>query len=313
MTKNKIISLLAYEIDATNIKVEHSDLTHNLIQRLNSQKEKAGERRMRLSSESFDEDILTDYSINASRPYVWGVMWRIAPSKDMPNIPEGLFNNEKIMTHDIKSEDGKENLLQRKDVYYFAIDNKYLVTNLPKTRIKSLQNYFNWFLEVLRGDKLYSFTPVIEIPEVPSLSDVKNIVIGGTPIYKGTKEKEENTGVTNKVCNFALEKLKGLVNEMPDLKILMEKNILSARLVINFRKPKKMEDEEYKRMLGTVMKPIGDEEGIALKLKNGKKISGKDILLSKIVEVELLDNGIINEIALKEEMEAFLKMLGERK
>lgn len=310
--KNKKITLNAYQIDNINLKEEYSTLTTNLIKKLNEQKGKAKERRMKLNSESIEEDILTDYSINANMPYVWGVMWRIAPTKDMPNIPENLFENEKITTNDIKTEVANENLRTKKDQFYFAINKFHLVTNLPKSRIKSLQDYLNWFLTIERGENLYSFTPMVMTPEKTKLSEIKDIVIGNSKnTYQGSKEKEENLSLSNKVCNFAVDKLGGLVNEMPELKSLMDNNILSARLVINFKKPRKMKEEDYNRMLGTFMKPISDSEMVAFKLKSGKKITGKELLMSKSVEVEVLEGGFLNEKSLMLDMEQFLKNLGE--
>ena len=311
-TKDKKITLNAYLIDNTNLKEEHSDLTRNLIEKLHQQKGKARERRMKLNSESTEEDILTDYSINANMPYVWGVMWRIAPTKDMPSIPEDLFENEKITTNDIKTEVQNANLCTKKDQFYFAVNNSHLVTNLPKGRVKSLQDYLNWFLTIERGEKLYSFTPMVMMPENNRLSEIKDIVIGNSKnVYHGTKEREENISLSNKVCNFAVDKLGALVNEMPELKTLMDNNILSARLVINFKKPRKMKEEDYSRMLGTFMKPISDDEMVAFKLKNGKKITGKELLMSRSIEVEVLDGGFLNEKSLMLDMEQFLKDLGE--
>lgn len=310
--KNKKITLNAYQIDNINLKEEYSTLMPNLIKKLNEQKGKAKERRMKLNSESIEEDILTDYSINANMPYVWGVMWRIAPTKDMPNIPENLFENEKITTNDIKTEVANENLRTKKDQFYFAINKFHLVTNLPKSRIKSLQDYLNWFLTIERGENLYSFTPMVMTPEKTKLSEIKDIVIGNSKnTYQGSKEKEENLSLSNKVCNFAVDKLGGLVNEMPELKSLMDNNILSARLVINFKKPRKMKEEDYNRMLGTFMKPISDSEMVAFKLKSGKMITGKELLMSKSVEVEVLEGGFLNEKSLMLDMEQFLKNLGE--
>lgn len=307
------MTLRAFEIDNPTKATPCSDLTDNLIIKLRSQRGKAKDRRMLLSSESQDEDILTDFSIKESAPYVWGVMWRIAPTKETPNIPENLFEKEKITAVDINSKDGKSNLLTRKDLYYFIINRQFLVTNLPKNRIKSLQDYLNWFLTIERGNNMYSFTPLVSAPENTKLCDIKNIVIGNHgKKHQGGKKVIDLPKGLEKIYNLATEKIKGMVNEIPDFEELKKNNILSASLVINFKKPSKMKDEDYGRMLGTFMKPIGEDEDVSFKLKDGKQVRGKEVLRTKKIDVELLEGGIINEKSLMLDMEKFINDLNDK-
>ena len=310
----KTIILRAYEIDNPTKANPYSDLTDNLIAKLRSQNGKAKERRMLLSSESQDEDILTDFSIKESAPYVWGVMWRIAPTEETPSIPELLFEKEKISTVDIKNKDGRSSLLTRKDLYYFIVDHNYLVTNLPKNRVKSLQDYLNWFLTIERGNNMYSFTPMVSVPENTRLCDIKNIVLGNQQgkTHQGGKKTYGIGKRMEKIYNLAAESISGMVNEVPDFDALVQKNILSASLVINFKKPNKMKDDDYSRMLGTFMKPIGNDEEVSFNLKDGKKIKGKEVLRAKPIDVELLEGGIINEKSLMLGMEKYITELNNQ-
>lgn len=236
-------------------------------------------------------------------------MWRIIPQKEVPSIPDELFNHEKISISEIVDKEGNT-LLTCKDHYYFTLSKKFLVTNLPKSRVKALEAYINWFLQAIRGDKVYSFTPKIEAPKETQLSDIKNIVVADPQLKKKTKKTEKTDGKSAKVINFALEQLKNLVGDIPEWTPLLEKKILSAKLLIKFTKPNKMEEEDYNKLLGAYMKPVGDSEGVTLNLKNGKTIKGTDILVTKVVEIEKLDVGI-SEPALMIEMEKFLKELNK--
>ena len=85
--------------------------------------------------------------------------------------------------------------------------------------------------------------------------------------------------------------------------------ILSAQLLVKFTKPRKMEEEDYEKLLGAYMKPISDADGVTFKLKNGKKITGSNILRTKNVEIEMIDDVRISEPALIQEMEEFLREL----
>ena len=70
-----------------------------------------------------------------------------------------------------------------------------------------------------------------------------------------------------------------------------------------------MENEDYEKLLGAYMKPISDADGVTFKLKNGKKITGSNILRTKNVEIETIDDVRISEPALIQEMEEFLREL----
>ena len=87
---------------------------------------------------------------------------------------------------------------------------------------------------------------------------------------------------------------------------MLDNKILSAQLLVKFTKPRKMEEEDYEKLLGAYMKPISDADGVTFKLKNGKKITGSNILRTKNVEIEMIDDVRISEPALIQEMEEFL-------
>ena len=104
-------------------------------------------------------------------------------------------------------------------------------------------------------------------------------------------------------------RLKKIVEEIPDFQQMLDNKILSAQLLVKFTKPRKMEEEDYEKLLGAYMKPISDADGVTFKLKNGKKITGSNILRTKNVEIEMIDDVRISEPALIQEMEEFLREL----
>ena len=87
----------------------------------------------------------------------------------------------------------KKNITYLQRSLLFSLNKHFLVTNLPKSRIKSLQVYLNWLLEAVRGDKLYKFTPKVKAPDSTQLSQISNIVFADpTKKLKGKKKEEKN-------------------------------------------------------------------------------------------------------------------------
>ena len=72
-----------------------------------------------------------------------------------------------------------------------------------------------------------------------------------------------------------------------------------------------MDNKDYEKLLGTYMTPLSDEDRVSFKLKNGKTVSGENMLQYKDVEVELIDDSRISDIDLIQEMEKYLKELKE--
>lgn len=297
MSNIKNITLLAYDIENEDLSPNYSDLFDNLKQKL-GQGEIADNRRMKLNSESTEEDLLSDFAV--AQNYIYGVMWRIAPSKEIPRIPDGLFKNPKIQINDIRSNDEKF-LLTCKEHYYFAVNKKFLITSLPKTRIKSLQVYLNWLLEAYRGEKRYNFISKIKTPENTKLSEIKYIV------FKSSNEEKEEKA--DDILSLVLTRLRKIIAEDTDLSEILENRVFKAKLQLDISKPRKMDDANYKKLLGTYMNPISDTDGISYKLENGKTISGTNILQSKTVCIEMIDDGKISEQNLIQEMQLYLNEL----
>ena len=153
------------------------------------------------------------------------------------------------------------------------------------------------------------FTPKVKAPDSTQLSQISNIVFADpTKKLKG-KKKEEKIENAIKVFKCAEDLLKKIVEEIPDFQQMLDNKILSAQLLVKFTKPRKMEEEDYEKLLGAYMKPISDADGVTFKLKNGKKITGSNILRTKNVEIETIDDVRISEPALIQEMEEFLREL----
>lgn len=297
-SKKKSIKLLAYDIENEDIKSSHSCLFEKLKDKL-GRGEIADTRRMRLNPKSNEEDLLSDFAVTDR--YIFGVMFRIAPSKEVPRIPDTFFNNAKIQIQDIYNEN-EDVQLTCKEHYYFALNHHFLVTSLPKSRIRSLQVYINWLLEAVRGDKLYNFISKIKLHNQIKLNEIKYISLKSSKKEDGNNSKFDIFGV-------GVDLLKTLVSDTAGLKEIVDNNILTAKLMVNISKPRKMDDKNYQRLLGMYMSPLSDADGVSFRLKNGRTVSGENMLQYKDIDIELTDDGRISEPNLIHEMEIYLKEL----
>jgi len=307
MSKPKIFKLRAFVIENNNINQNESDVYDKIVEKLNNSLAKDRRMLLNVDDPSREEDLICDYDIS-SENYINGAMLRIAPSNDVVNIPDNLFNEQKIVLNDLDRLEINNEIIY-KDHYYFMFDNKFLITSLQgNTTITRFQTYINWLLQDLRGSNLYEFTPKVTFQPSLKMYDLKSMKVKDPAINQNIDETDESN-VYTKLKNIPLQLLKDFVTDARSLDNVILSEIISAELLIKFSKPKKMSKEEYQRSMGAFMKPISDTDNIALYPKKGRPISGTDILKIKEVSIETTDSGRISENQLTQEMEKFLKEL----
>lgn len=304
MSENKkSMTLRAFTISNSNIKTSESDIMEKLEMKLHDSV--AYDRIMPLRDEKDSpEDLLSDYTINPGK-YIYGVMFRLVPTKEVNNIPDDLFSHSKIQIDEIRSKEAKIGLTC-KEHFYFAINNSHLVTNLPGNKtIKSLQTYLNWLTEALRGDTFYDINPKVSTEKI-KLSNLQKIIVSDPNAKR--KINAQKGEASNKVINLAKDLVGNLFGTVPNLEQIIEKNILSAKLIVSFSKPKSMSEDDYKRELSALLKPVSDAENVEFKTPKGQ-IKGTDLLLSETVDIDLLEDGSLNEKTILMEMTKYLVKL----
>ena len=302
--KMKPQRLRAFRIENNEITQSNSGLLNNLTNRLNGSK--AENRRMQLNSEDIkrEEDLISDFSPNGHN-FVSGVMLRITHAEDVPNISDELLQHEKISINDLETIKAGSSIIY-KEHYYFLLGNSLIITNLQSNiTITRFQTYINWLLEKERGAMLYEFTPMIVSQEEMPLSDIEKIIVKDPTV--GKNEEQETTG--HKKFKVDWDYISSLFKDVISLDEMVENNIISAELLISFKKPRKMSKDDYQKLLGAYMKPISDTDNITFNTKKHGKIKGSEINRTKLVDIELTETGKINEPQLYQEMEKFLNEL----
>ena len=304
--------LYAYRIENEKLSSSVSDFTSNLIKKLDTDKLNAGQRRLKPSKQSDDEDVLSYYHINRATKRIFGIMMRIAPTDEVAKIPDNLFKQEIINPDELLAiEDTKGVGFVCKNTYFFMVDEHHLVTTLAKNRMTQLKTYMNWLLEVYRGETIYKFTNLIEPPTSTSLKDIRSIVFADNAkqLLPNTKPQDQKT--FTKLINVAGDFMKAYISDNSDLQFLIDKQILSANLIVKFNPVKKadVDDDEIRKALSAVLTPLADDEAVAVELKNKKKISAGQMIRYEEVEIEKMSNGVINHEQLSQEMEDYLNRL----
>lgn len=102
-----------------------------------------------------------------------------------------------------------------------------------------------------------------------------------------------------------------LFSDAVSARLLMQQKVISAKFILNFKKiSRKMEDDaEISRALSAMFTPLADDSSVKVKLKNGKTMKAGEMLKSKEIDVDTLESGAINEAAVEDDMEQFLKEL----
>lgn len=325
MTKNnqKVkktnVTLRAFKISNPNMSTSTSGVREFLENTLTSSN-KAEERCLILNPEDItkEQDLISFYDSNGSDQSLFCTMLRMAPGNEVHHITKALLQDTKFSIEKLESQDLQTAGIY-KSHYYFSILDDYLVTAiLPLNRtIKQLQTYLSWFLK----NELIELTPLIEKPKECKLSDL-DFAVFQEPDFSKEKDSPVNNFHTSdqvliqtKQHYLGLDMVKKILSNLFDDGKKIEEiddlaQIVSAQLLIKFRKPRKMDQEQYERILGATLKPVSDLENVKFKTKNRKQIiQGKDLVKMKVVEIEQTTNGYLSEEQLKQEMAKYLRDL----
>jgi len=306
----KNLKLRAFEIQNNELSQSNSGLLSILSQKLRGSV--AQNRRMRLNVDDpkNEEDLVSDYDVKENY-LVLGVVLRIMPSDDVPNIPDELFDQEKIEMNELDTIHTQSSNIY-KEHYYFMLNNRYLITTLSSNKpITRFQTYINWLLDKERGTKLFEFTPIIKpAPEV-RLGDLKEIKISDTSIRTVSNGgvNNSNDDFVQKIKNLGKEAISFFLNDTQNFSEIELEQIVSAELLIKFAKPKKKDEENLKRSLSALLKPISETDNVVFRPKKGPAIKGCDLLWTKSVEIDTTETNKISEPQLFQEMEKVLSEL----
>ncbi|HCB1743971.1 TPA: hypothetical protein MYQ04_005371, partial [Citrobacter braakii] len=137
------------------------------------------------------------------------------------------------------------------------------------------------------------------------LSDLKAIVVKDPEPLSNDSVSSSNSSQTPEnvqsqtsisLSKKVLDIIKNSMSDTDQLNDIALSQMISAELLIKFKKPRKMTDDEYERALGAYLKPVSDLDNVSFKRKDNKtEIKGKDLLLTKAVDIETTQSGKLVE------------------
>lgn len=311
--KLKKVKLRAFEIKNNDIGNAGSDVYNKFIKRIKKSKS-CEDREMILDKDDplKERDFISSYTTK-NPGYIFFTIMRISNDTNT-GIPNDLLTKKQFSIAELRSTigDNKEVLKSLyKNHFYFAMSDKYLITNLPSHRIiKPIQTYLNYYIY----DTIVELNPIIKKPDNIKLNEIDFVEYKDpiTVINNITESNYEHENVPNikryfiNITNF----IKGLQSESTKLSEIELKQLVSIELKLKFKQPKEMSDYDYRQKLSANIKSIADLDSVTYKTKTGDRfIKGKDIVETKIVDVEDIGLGRISEPDLSIEMGKYIKEL----
>ena len=231
--------------------------------------------------------------------YVYGVMMRLKPAKEFRALPDNFEQLVELPETDLLELQEVEGKTICSNIYHFMIRGKYLITDLPQIQtITGFQKY----LSKLLVNRTYGFAPYLMRKDL-KLKDISTVTFKDS-LRPTPQDEEENMFSLKKIAKGAI---KFISPEVKKLSEIMDSNMVSAHMVLNFERPKKMEPEVYAKKLGAILAPIQDLDCVYFTLNNGMKLLGSDLVFT---HKETLEDDVITPMTYIKSMRAVLDTIG---
>ncbi len=309
----KTVNLRAFEIINNDFNRSESDICNRLKKKL-LESGSVNERRMLLNKDDpqQEQDLIPSFEISENEKMpIFCTMLRVVLGNNIQHINDELFKKQNFSISELKHSKVDGDAIYRNHCY-FALNNNFLVTNLGRNfTVSRLQTYLNWFLQ-----DLFEINPLVSNNVVQNLKNIKSIVIKDNGIYRNNEDdnNKESKNIIIDICNFSRDIFRSLfldVNSFSDIELAQ---MVSARLVLEIKKPQKSDTTSLMRAYGAALKPIADLENIEIETRDKKKIS-KEKRLDRIksVDIEVTNSSMLNENQLLQEMNKFIYELENEK
>lgn len=312
--KAKEVKLYAFSVYSSEGKLtkSHASITKWLQEKL--QDSKLDDRCMKLSllSDDSDEDFIGDYSKLSNSSYVYGTLFRITPSENVPSFTDELLTKSTISMAEIESLSKKNGVRKAyKNHLYFYITDDIIITNTSSA--KKLETYLNWYLEVFLLENYISIRPRVKKIDKTTLGSLKELKIEEPKRPKKAKslekEKSKTTVKTMAIVDGIKEKVLNLLVKDYGLDKLTADNFndvvrVQLSILIAQNTDVMPNSEAARKTLESVLNVVSND-ALEFVGKKGARIKSEEMQIRKDVSVELSSNGFLNEPSLYKEMKIF--------
>lgn len=242
-------------------------------------------------------DLLSSFAPATGTPdpgYFYGVMMRLKPAKEIKALPEDYIKLAELSEEQLQEIQEIAGKTVCSGIFHFLIRGTFLITDLPQIQTTSgFEKYINRFL----GDTQYSFKPYLQHKDL-RLKDISKVVFKET--FAQISQNESNPVSIQKPVKKLFQYISP---EVTGLNKIFNANIVSANMVINFEKPRKMTQKDYNKQLSAILAPIQDLENVYFTLHSGMKILGSDLVYTR---KETLEADIITPMTYIKSMRSVL-------
>lgn len=303
----KPVKLRAFKFDNPDIKHYHSDAQQKLADKLQNTLIKDRGMLINEGDPLEETDYIAHFHTTPSGVLI-GAVVRTTIAENTPNMTDDMLNKQNIVIADLQMVNGKNLLV--KYLYYFAISEDYLVTNLRRSqKITSFQTYLNWLLQKEVENEPYCILPVIRKQEI-SYDKVKGINFQA-PRPKKELPEQKNT-IIKKFQNIKKQLLSSeLFNDVKDIDDIINNDAVIVDILLKFTKcPDTKED--YETQIGNIINNIVDTSSVSLNTKNGLVKLG-DVEFVETFDIETTKTGLLSEQQLYGQMEHVINTLKKQK
>ena len=292
----KEVFLRAFKVSCSDLNSEEN-VSEKLIQALNNS-HSVNHRRLSLHAESSKEDLLSCYEIKNG--HLFCTMVRANMGNEVKSITEELFKEKTFPLSKLRAKTIQGTSSIYDFSYYFALFGDILITNLPRPHtITSTQTYINWLIK----DTRYEITPLISKTQVTELSKIDNLTFEDDFLRK-TSAESSTTSIFLK--DEFIRMVRRLFVDAKSMEDVDFDQLISAKLVIKFRKSKVERLTELQNVYGALLKPMSDLDNITIRTRDRKKlVKGSNLQLSQSIKIGLLEDGLLEEPSLFQAMERF--------
>lgn len=303
-TKKAKIKLRAFQIkQKVGLNIHSCEIVHDFKEKYNNTKVKDRMRKINSNDDDMEYELIPFLKIDNNT--IFGSLLRVEENSLSSKIPDNLLQKTEFKFDDMPTDNHMSTVYKKH--FYFCFNNTKVITNLPcNTTITGLQTYINWFLGL--STEFYELTPLCKACGDTSLADVREIVFEDDSILSPLNEPSITTieDKKDKLIDIGLKELKNLFNSTINLPEEELKNVVSARLCLTLKKPRKMTREEFQNKFGAILKPVADLDNVHYVLKNNQRITAAQLTVIKDIEIEKTAKNFLDEEQLRQSMISFL-------
>ncbi len=304
----KPVKLRAFKFENPDIKQCHSDAQQKLADKLQNSLIKDRGMLLNEGDPLEETDYIAHFHTTPSGVLI-GAIVRTTIAANTPNMTNDMLNMQNIIIADLQMMNGKNLLV--KYLYYFAISDDYLVTNLRGSqKITSFQTYLNWLLQNEVAGEPYCILPVIRKHEIVNYDKVKGIKFQAPRANKEAHE-QQNT-IVKKFRNIKKQLLSSeLFNDVKDIDDIINNDAVTIDILLKFAKYPDS-NEDYEAQIGNIINNIVDTSTVSLNTKDGQVKLG-DVEYVEAFDIETTETGLLSEQQLYGKMEYVINKLKKQK